>query len=73
MRNYVGSMLLVCVFFVLWEIGARWADVPYMLPAPTLIALKLWELRIVLLTVHLPATLQIIAVGLFLSIFWGLV
>ena len=47
-------------------------DAAYILPSPTQILAKLWELRDVLFTVHLPATMLVTAIGLGISLVLGL-
>ncbi|TYR79576.1 ABC transporter permease [Priestia megaterium] len=44
---------------------------PFILPSPTEVLIKLWELKDVLLSEHLPATLLIIVVGLVISVVLG--
>ncbi|UCZ53921.1 ABC transporter permease [Bacillus shivajii] len=70
-KDYSVSFILVAIILIIWELGARLLDMAYILPAPTQIMLKLWELRDPLFFVHLPATLTIIVVGLFISIVLG--
>jgi putative hydroxymethylpyrimidine transport system permease protein len=64
-------MSLVLVLLVGWEIGARAVGMSYILPAPTEVVLKLWELKEILILSHLPATISIILVGLSISIIFG--
>lgn len=47
-------------------------DAAYILPSPIQILQKLWELRQPLLTVHLPATMNITLIGLLISVVLGL-
>ncbi|MDL4839627.1 ABC transporter permease [Aquibacillus rhizosphaerae] len=54
-----------------WEMGARMVNMTFILPSPSEILLKLWEIKSLLLIEHLPATLSIIAIGLFISIGLG--
>ncbi|MBQ9010655.1 MAG: ABC transporter permease [Clostridia bacterium] len=44
----------------------------YILPSPIQILVRLYELRVPLFTVHLPATLQVTAIGLLISLVLGL-
>ena len=44
----------------------------YIIPSPTQILTRLWELRVPLFTVHLPATMLVTAVGLLISLLLGL-
>lgn len=69
--SYGGAGILALLFIMGWEIGARIYDKPYILPAPSGILSRLWELRDVLFTVHLWATLQIILIGLGISVVFG--
>lgn len=70
-KEYSISFMLVFFIFFIWELGARVLDMAYILPAPTQIVMKLWELREPLFVMHLPATVTIILVGLSLSIVFG--
>lgn len=47
-------------------------DAAYILPSPTQILVRLWELRGPLFTAHLPATMSVVAIGLSISIVLGL-
>jgi len=71
LKNYTASSIMVLALLVLWEAGSQWYNKSFVWPAPTEILLKLWELREILILVHLPATFLIIAVGLGISIFLG--
>lgn len=68
---YGSSVMLAILLLIAWEIGARLYDKAYILPSPSGITIKLWELREVLFFVHLPATLQVIVIGLSISIIVG--
>ncbi|NCE63096.1 ABC transporter permease [Pseudoflavonifractor sp. 524-17] len=57
---------------MLWQLGAMELGAAYILPTPAQIAEKLWQLRVPLFTVHLPATLSVTAVGLGISLVLGL-
>jgi putative hydroxymethylpyrimidine transport system permease protein len=70
-KNYYASILLVISLLVIWEIGATIVNLGFILPAPTDIGRKLWELKGPLFADHLPATLLIILIGLFISIVFG--
>ncbi|NMD69156.1 ABC transporter permease [Bacillus sp. DNRA2] len=69
--SYLAPSLLILVLVFCWEIGARLMAMPYILPAPSEIANKLWVLRSTLLFDHLPATLLIVVIGLGISIVLG--
>lgn len=69
--SYTGAALLAAAFFIIWEAGARWYDTPYILPAPSAVLQRLWELADILFLVHLPATLLVIVTGLAVSIICG--
>jgi putative hydroxymethylpyrimidine transport system permease protein len=70
-KSYLASGLFILVILLVWEIGARIYNKSFVLPSPTDIALKLWELKSVLFLVHLPATLLIMVIGLLISIVVG--
>lgn len=70
-KDYLISFILVLILLVLWELGARIVNMAFILPSPTGILVKLWELKAVLFYEHFPATLLIIMVGLGISILFG--
>jgi putative hydroxymethylpyrimidine transport system permease protein len=69
--KYTASTILVICFLLIWEAGASLVNMKFILPAPTDIVLKLWDLKIPLFADHLPATLLIIILGLLISIVFG--
>jgi putative hydroxymethylpyrimidine transport system permease protein len=71
-KSYLYSGLFIVIILLIWEIGARFYNKSFVLPSPTDIVLKLWELKTVLLFVHLPATLLIMVIGLLASIIIGI-
>lgn len=70
-KDYGPPVILVLALLLIWELGARWLDMPFILPTPTGIAEKLWEIRSILFLEHLPATMLIIIIGLVISILLG--
>ena len=66
------AMIFLFALLVLWQAGAMGLDAAYILPSPTQILGKLWELREILFTVHLPATMLVTAIGLAISLVLGL-
>lgn len=72
MRNYLYSIILITILTFIWEVGARFVNTSFILPAPSEIAVKLWELREPLLVHHLPITLSVIGIGLFISLVLGI-
>ncbi|MBU8854241.1 ABC transporter permease [Bacillus sp. FJAT-26377] len=71
MKKYGASVILVVILLAAWEIGARIVNYPFILPTPSGILTKLWELRMDLLFKHLPATLSIVVIGLVISVVLG--
>ena len=71
-RNNLPAMVLLLALLMLWQLGAMRVNAAYILPSPIQIVQKLWELRIPLFTVHLPATMLVCAVGLAISLGLGL-
>lgn len=72
MRNYLYSTILIIILLFVWEMGARFVNTSFILPSPTEIAIKLWELKEVLFLHHLPITLAVIAIGLGISLVLGI-
>ncbi|BCZ45398.1 ABC transporter permease [Clostridium gelidum] len=72
MKKNLPSIILMIVLLGLWQIIAMIINAHYILPSPTQILVKLWELREPLFTVHLPATMGVTGLGLIISIIFGL-
>ena len=66
------ALVFLFALLLLWQAGATGMDAAYILPSPTQILQKLWELRWPLFTVHLPATMTVTAIGLVISLVLGL-
>lgn len=71
MKKYRSSIIVGGIFFIIWEVIARVIDAAYILPSPSEIVKKMWELKDILFLVHLPATLLVMAIGLLVSIVLG--
>lgn len=72
MKKNLPAMIFLFVLLIIWQCGAMGMNAAYILPSPVQIAVKLWELREPLFTVHLPATMLITLIGLVISIVLGL-
>ena len=76
MKKRVNANLPALIFLfallILWQLGAIGMDAAYILPSPTQILTRMWELRGPLLTAHLPATLLCTGIGLAISVVLGL-
>jgi putative hydroxymethylpyrimidine transport system permease protein len=70
-KHSIAPFLLVLIFLIGWQVVAMVVGMPFILPTPIQVTLKLWELKEVLLLVHLPATVLIIVTGLTISIILG--
>lgn len=72
LKKYFIPSLLVLFLLVIWQVVATLINMAFILPSPLQVMEKLWELRELLLTVHLPATLLIVIIGLSISIVFGI-
>lgn len=72
MKKRIPSIMVILSLLVIWQVVAIIIDANYILPSPIEILIKLWELRVVLFTVHLPATMWVTLIGLIISIVLGL-
>ena len=72
MKKNMPSIILMIMILGLWQIIAMIINAHYILPSPTQILVKLWELREPLFMVHLPATMGVTGLGLIISIIFGL-
>ncbi|MFS0635452.1 ABC transporter permease [Mesobacillus foraminis] len=70
-KTFLPPVTVVMFFIFMWEAGARAVDVSFILPAPSGIIIRLWELKEILFFEHLPATSLIILFGLSISVFLG--
>ncbi len=73
MKKYTSSIIVGISFFIIWEAIARKINAMYILPSPSKILEKIWELREPLFTVHLPATLWVTFLGLGISLVLGVI
>lgn len=71
MTRYIYPILLTAGLIFIWEMVARVKDAAFILPTPTLVVQKIWELRDILFLKHLPATFSIIGLGLLISLVLG--
>jgi len=71
-KGNLPALIFLSSLLMLWQLGAMKVNAAYILPTPIQILKKLWELRIVLFTVHLPATMLVTLVGLLISLVLGL-
>lgn len=65
------SLILTLVLIMIWECAALGINAAYILPTPVQVLRKLWELRVPLFTVHLPATMGVTLLGLIISVVLG--
>jgi len=70
-RGNLPALIFLFVLLMLWQLGAMKVDAAYILPTPIQILQRLWELREILFTVHLPATMLVTLVGLSISLVLG--
>ena len=71
-RGNLPAAIFLFVLLFLWQLGAMKVNAAYILPTPIQILQRLWELRVALFTVHLPATMAVTGVGLLISLVLGL-
>ena len=71
-RGNLPALIFLFVLLLLWQLGAMEVNAAYILPTPIQILQRLWELRLPLFTVHLPATMLVTGVGLLISLVLGL-
>ena len=67
MKRNISSLILVFILLLFWQGAAMGINAAYILPSPTQILVRLWELRTPLFLVHLPATMGVV-LGLLLAI-----
>lgn len=72
MKKHLPALLVAIVLLAIWQGIAMFLDAAYILPSPTQIAVRLWELREPLFLVHLPATMRVTGIGLSISVVLGI-
>ena len=72
MKKNLAAGVLMLVFLMIWQGTAMGIDAAYILPTPIQVLQRLWELRVPLVPVHLPATMTVTVVGLGISSGLGL-
>jgi putative hydroxymethylpyrimidine transport system permease protein len=73
MKKHFITIITAVLVLVAWQIVAMAVNMTHILPSPASTVARLWELRDSLFTVHLPATLNTIVIGMLLSVAVGLV
>ena len=72
MKERIPSLIVSFFIILIWQIIAMYINASYILPSPIQIIIKIFELKEILFTVHLPATLNVTIIGLLTSIFLGI-
>ena len=71
-KGNLPALIFLFGLLMAWQLGAMKVNASYILPTPVQILQKLWELRNILFTVHLPATMEVTLIGLAISLILGL-
>lgn len=72
MKKNLASAIFLLVVLMAWQAFSMGMNKAYILPSPVQIIKRLWDLRVVLFTVHLPATMSVTFIGLAISVGLGL-
>lgn len=67
------SVVMFLAFALLWQLIAQAIGKTYILPTPIQVLQKIWELREALFLHHLPYTMWVTVLGLFISVVLGLI
>ncbi len=70
-KKKAAGILFLVFLIVLWQIIAVIVGRSFLLPGPVDVVKNLWENRVEIFTVHLPATLQVVAAGGIFSVILG--
>lgn len=71
MKKNMPALALGIFLLLLWQLIAMGIGAAYILPSPLQILVKLWQLKEILLLVHLPATMGVTFLGLLISVVLG--
>ena len=69
-RRFLSTAFLSGLL-VLWHLLSLWIGKKFLLPSPVDVLESLWKNRAEIFTVHLPATLRVVAAGGILSVLFG--
>ncbi|NDO46576.1 ABC transporter permease [Clostridium sp. MD294] len=72
MKKNMPALALGIFIILFWQFIAMSIGAAYILPSPLQILLKMWQLKEILLLVHLPATMGVTFLGLLISIILGI-
>ncbi|MBQ1375405.1 MAG: ABC transporter permease [Clostridia bacterium] len=67
----IPAVILFLAILMAWQFAAMGINAAYILPSPVQVVVRLWELREPLFGAHLPATMQVVGVGLLISVVLG--
>lgn len=71
MKTKMPAIISAFVILTIWQLAAMKLNASYILPSPSQILIRLWELRDPLFKTHLPATMLVTFLGLLISIVLG--
>ena len=71
MKKHTPALLFGAALLLFWQVGAALVGIPHIIPAPTDILRRLWELRRQLFFTHLPTTLSCVLIGFALAMLLG--
>jgi len=71
-KNDLPAACFIFGLLIFWQAAAMKINAAYIIPSPTQILVRLWELRQPLVTVHLPYTMAVTFIGLAISLVLGL-
>ncbi|MBQ8934750.1 MAG: ABC transporter permease [Lachnospiraceae bacterium] len=65
------GVIFLCMLLILWQVLSQAIGKPYLLPSPLSVLESLWENRREIFLVHLPATMEVVAIGGVLAVLSG--
>ena len=71
--KHLTAIITSVSLLILWQMIAMLINAAYILPSPVQIAVRIWELREPLFTVHTPYTMLVTLLGLLISIVIGVI
>ncbi len=71
-RKHLPAYITAAALLILWQVIAMLINAAYILPSPVQIAVRIWELREPLFTVHTPYTMLVTLLGLLISVVLGI-
>ena len=71
-KKRLWGISFIVALIVVWQLAAVLINKSFLLPSPSGVLVNIWKNRVELFTVHFPATMQSVIIGLIISVAVGI-